>query len=342
VENPPENVLSLDDLRKLPKIDLHRHLEGCLRVRTIIEIARQYGITVPVTAYLRPLVEIQDDEDHSFRTFLSKFSTLRLFYRTPEIINRIAHEAILDAANDGLAYLELIFTPAALGRGQGFALKDVMDWVVASAGKAAHETGITVRLIASVNRHEPVALAEEVVQLAIDRQSSGVCGLDLAGNEAEFPAEPFAALFKYAQGRGLHTQIHAGEWAGPESVRFAIETMHADRIGHGIHVMEDPAVVALARERKIPFTVCLTSNIQSGAVADIASHPVRSMIKAGLNVTLNTDDPSISQITLSSEYLLATRDLGMTLGALRRMNHAAAAAAFIPAEERKALAIKVQ
>ena len=342
MENPPETALSLEDLRKLPKIDLHRHLEGCLRVRTIIEIAREYGITVPATAYLRPLVEIQNDEDRSFRTFLSKFQTLRLFYRTPEIIERITHEAIVDAASDGMAYMELIFTPAALGRCQGFALKDVMDWVVASANKAAIETGLPVRLIVSVNRHEPVTLAEEVVQLAIERKSRGVCGLDLAGNEAEFPADAFVSLFKFAQKHGLRTQIHAGEWGGAENVRFAIENFDADRIGHGIRVMEDPNVVALAREHQTLFTVCLTSNLQSGAVLDLPNHPVKNMLRAGLNVTLNTDDPSISQITLSSEYLLAMRELGLTLGMLRKMNRAAAAAAFLPAEQCRALMIKVQ
>jgi adenosine deaminase len=331
------------DFQKLPKVDLHRHLEGSLRLRTMLEIARKYGLTVPVnTTQLSPLVQVEDREDHNFCTFLAKFQTLRLFYRTPEIITRITNEAITDAANDGVTYLELLFTPVALGRAQGFALKDVMDWVVASAGKAAREQGITVRLVASVNRHEAVALAEETVQLAIDRISAGVCGLDMAGNEAEFPAEPFASLFNYAKTRGLHINVHAGEWAGPGSVRYAIEQLGAERIAHGIRIMEDERVVALARQRNFPFTVCLTSNLQTGAVPDLASHPLPGMLQAGLNASLHTDDPSISQINLSMEYETAHRLLGLSMETLQKMNLAAAQAAFLPETERQVLVRKLQ
>jgi adenosine deaminase len=260
----PSFLLNPEEMRRLPKVDLHRHLEGSLRLRTIMEIARLYGLTVPVsTAQLRPLVEVTEDEGRNFRSFLAKFQTLRLFYRTPEIISRMTHEAIADAAADGLVYLELLFTPIALARAQGFALKDVMDWVVASAAKSAREFGITVRLIASINRHEPVEIAEEITQLAVDRMSAGLCGLDLAGNEAEFPASPFVGLFKQAKVNGLHISVHAGEWGGADNVRFAIEQLGAERIGHGIRILEDPSVTALACERGIPFTVCLTSNVQT-------------------------------------------------------------------------------
>ncbi len=339
---PSFPLLSPEEIQKLPKIDLHRHLEGSLRLRTIMEIARQYGLTVPVnTSQLRPLVEVTDDESHSFRTFLLKFQTLRLFYRTPQIITRITSEAIADAAADGLVYLELMFTPLALGRSQGFALRDVMDWVVASASKAARESGITVRLIASVNRQEPVEAAEEIVRLSVDRMSAGLCGLDLAGNEAEFPAEPFEGLFKEAKASGLHISVHAGEWGGAGNVRFAIEHLGAERIGHGIHIMQDPNVIALARERGIPFTVCLTSNLQTGAVANIASHPLPHMLQAGLEATLNTDDPSISQINLSSEYRLAMERLGFSAQSLRERILAAARAAFLPPGERQGLVNRI-
>jgi adenosine deaminase len=329
--------------QELPKVDLHRHLEGSLRLRTMLDIARHYGVTVPVnTAELKPLVQVEEHEAHNFRNFLAKFQTLRLFYRTPEIISRITREAIADAAHDGVVYLELIFTPVALGRSQGFSLKDVMDWVVASAGRAAREYGITVRLVASVNRHESVAMAEETVQLAVDRMSAGVCGVDLAGNEVDFPAEPFAGLFRQAKASGLRINVHAGEWAGAASIRYAIEQMGAERIAHGIRIMEDLQVTALARERRIPFMVCLTSNVQTGAVPDLDSHPLPLMYQAGLKVSLHTDDPSISQINLSMEYDLAHRRLAMLYSAVREMAINAAQAIFAAESERQELVERLQ
>lgn len=322
----------------MPKVDLHRHLEGSLRLTTMMEIARAFGVTIPVvTSQLRPLVQVQDRDDYSYRNFLAKFQTLRLFYRTPEIIARVTREAVQDAAADHIEYLELRFTPVALGRERGFSLSDVMNWVCDNTREASRQAGIQTRLIVSVNRHEPLALAETVARLAAERIPRGICGLDLAGNEAEYSAEAFIGLFREARSSGLHITIHAGEWSGAQSVGWAIEHLNAERIGHGVRVMEDPNVVALARERRVPFEVCLTSNYHSGVIKDLSSHPFRSMLDAGLTVLLNTDDPSICQITLSDEYRRACNDLGLPMSSLRDCILAAGRAAFLPQIESLAL-----
>lgn len=321
-----------------PKVELHRHLEGSLRLQTMLEIARAHGLTVPFgTGQLRPLVQVQQSDPHTYQNFLAKFNTLRLFYRSPEVIYRVTREAIEDAARDNVRYLELRFTPVALSRAERFPLDDVMDWVCDSARKAAQEFGLRVGLIASVNRHESVELAEQVAWLAAERREQGILGLDLAGNEAEFPAEPFLGVFREAKQAGLHITIHAGEWGGAGNVRTAIEILEAERIGHGVRVMEDPAVVLLARERGVTFEVCLTSNHQSGAVRHLAEHPLMRMIAAGLKVALCTDDPSISQITLSHEYHLACEQLGMTQRRLKETILTAAQASFLPEAEKAAL-----
>lgn len=197
------------------------------------------------------------------------------------------------------------------------------------------------RLIASVNRHEPVELAEEVARLAAERMEQGIVGLDLAGNEAEFPAQPFAGVFREARESGLHVTIHAGEWGGAENVREAIELFNAERIGHGVRVMEDPAVAALARERAVPFEVCVTSNYQSGVVAKLADHPLPRMLEAGLRVTINTDDPSISAITLTDEYRLALEELGISGAALAGCIQTAVRASFLPPAQMDALEQKI-
>ncbi len=323
-----------DFYKSLPKVDLHRHLEGSLRLKTMQEIARAHGMTVPIsTGPLSSLVRVQTSEPTTYQNFLTKFNTLRLFYRSPEVIHRVTREAIEDAANDNVRLLELRFSPVALSRAEGYPMGQVMDWVCESAGKAAREFGIQVVLIASVNRHESVELAEQAAWLAAARTGAGILGLDLAGNEAEFPAAPFLGIFKDAQQSGLKLTVHAGEWAGAADVREAIESFKADRIGHGVRVLEDPQTTAMAGASGIPFEVCITSNLQTGVVRSLREHPVMEMLQAGLNVTLGSDDPSISQIALSGEYQRACEELGMTNKILKERILAAARASFLPEPE---------
>jgi adenosine deaminase len=332
VDNPK------DFYRSLPKVELHRHLEGSLRLKTMQEIVRSANLTVPAgTGPLSSLVQVQESEPSTFQNFLAKFSTLRMFYRSPEIIYRITREAVEDAARDNVRYLELRFTPVALSRAEGFPLGDVMDWVCESAQKAAKEFGIRVGLIVSVNRHESVELAEQVAWSAAARLKHGIVGMDLAGNEAEFPARPFADIFREAKQSGLKLTIHAGEWGGPVNVREALEVFNADRIGHGVRVVEDTLAMALARERGAAFEVCITSNYQTGVIPTSSVHPVMKMLNEGINVTLGTDDPSISQITLTDEYTRVCEELDMPQPRLKERILAAAKAAFLPELERRKL-----
>jgi adenosine deaminase len=324
--------------KSLPKVELHRHLEGSLRLQTMLDVADAHGIIVPDNILrLSDMVQVQDEDPLTFQNFLAKFNTLRLFYKSPDVIDRVTREAVEDAARDNVKYMELRFTPVALSRAERFPLHDVMNWVCASAADAAGEYDIQVRLIASVNRHEGTELAEQVAWLAAGHIERGIVGMDLAGNEAEYSAMPFAGLLKEAQQAGLHLTIHAGEWAGAENVREAIEDLGAERIGHGVRIMEDENVIALARERGTAFEVCVTSNYQSGVVPALSDHPLPRMMQAGLNATLNTDDPSVSRINLSHEFKLAREDLGIPMDILKERVLAAAQAAFLPDEEREAL-----
>ena len=301
-----------------------------MRFDTMLEIARTHGITVPIGSNpFTNLLGEETTEPDTIQNFLTKFKTLRMFYRSPEIIHRVTREAIEDAANDNVRHLELLFSPVALSRAERFPMGQVMDWVCESAGKAAREFGMQVVLIASMNRHESVELAEQAAWLAAARIGSGILGLDLAGNEAEYPAAPFLGIFKEAQQSGLKLTVHAGEWAGAVDVREAIETFNANRIGHGVRVMEDPGTIAMSRERGTPFEVCVTSNLRTGVIQFIREHPVMRMLEAGLNVTLGTDDPSILQIALSGEYRQVCEDLGMEHKTLKKCILAAARASFL-------------
>jgi adenosine deaminase len=329
---------SLNTYRALPKVELHRHLEGSLRLDTMVDIARKHGIEIPEDVLrLSTMVQVQEQDKFTFQNFLSKFNTLRLFYRSPDVIHRITREAIEDAAKDNIRYMELRFTPVALSRAERFPLHDVIDWVITSTKEAAEKSGVIVRLIASVNRHESADLAEQVAWLAIEHLQDGMVALDLAGNEAEYPSEPFYGIFKEAKQSGLHVTIHAGEWGPAKHVKEAIEEIGAERVGHGVRTLEDKDIVDLARERGTAMEVCITSNYQSGVVKSLDTHPLMGMLDAGLNVTINTDDPSISRITLSHEYYTACEDLQMPQNILRQRILAAAQAGFLAEDAKETL-----
>jgi adenosine deaminase len=333
----PETVYNL------PKIDLHRHLEGSIRISTLTDLVQSEGIDLPADrASLRRIVQVCQDDPKTSENFLSKFKYIRDFYRSPEIIQRIVRETIIDAAEDKVIYLELQFTPFALAQSKDFPLPEVVDWVIDSALQTADQVGIGVGLIASFNRHESMQIAEQVVEVAIDRVGKGIVGLGLSGNEVDFPAEPFVGLFRAAQNAGLEITIHAGEWTGAETVRHAIEQIGARRIGHGIRIMENPEVIALARERRTVFEVCLSSNLQSGVINLIEEHPLPDMIQAGLQVTLNTDDPGVSNICLSDEFRIAMDSLGLTRTTLSALTLVAAQAAFMDPAGKRQLEISLQ
>jgi len=309
-----------------------------LRLDTMVDVAQKHGIEIPKDVLrLSTLVQVQEEDKFTFQNFLSKFNTLRMFYRTPEVIHRVTREAIEDAARDNVRYLELRFTPVALSRAERFPLHDVINWVISSANEAAQKHNIIVRLIASVNRHESADLAEQVAWLATEHTKDGIVALDIAGNETEFKSEPFYGIFKEAKQAGLHVTVHAGEWGPAIHVKEAIEELGAERIGHGVRVLEDQNITALARERQTAFEVCITSNYQSGVVASLDAHPLVEMLKAGLNATINTDDPSISRITLSHEYYTACEDLQMSQASLSDRIIAAAQAGFLPDNEKQIL-----
>ncbi len=333
-----EDTAPLNKYFSLPKVELHRHLEGSLRLTTMLDIARQHGVTVPASMFnLSGLVQVQDKDPMTFTNFLDKFKTLRLFYKSPDVIDRVTREAVEDAARDNVRYLELRFTPVALSRAEGFPLNDVMDWVVASAQEAAKKFKIKVGLIASVNRHESPELAEQVAWLAAEYIKDGLTGLDLAGNEAEFKSEPFYGIFREAKQAGLHITIHAGEWGPAENVSDALQNLNAERIGHGVRVLESEKATQLARELGAVFEVCVTSNYQSGVVESLIEHPLPRMFEAGLKATVNTDDPSVSRITLSHEYQHVCEELLVPMDVLKNSVIDAARAAFLPDDEKQEL-----
>jgi adenosine deaminase len=339
---PAERALR-QEILDLPKVDLHRHLEGSLRLETLAEIAREHGVDLPshTIEELRPYVQVTDDSP-DFLGFLEKFELLRRFYRTPAAIGRMAYEAVADAAADNVKYLELRFNPEALANARKFTLEAVTDWVIEAVQRAQADRDITVRLILTIKRNVPVAVAWQIAGIAMDRHEAGVVGIDLAGDERNFPARPYAPVFRAAKAAGLGVTIHAGEGAGAESVREAIEVLGADRLGHGIRAIENSQVARAVRERGVVLEVCLTSNLQTGVVHSLMQHPLRDLLFLQLQVTLNTDDPSVSDTTLSDEYHVAMEQLRIDRHVLGGIILRGINAAFLPSAERRVLVMRFQ
>ncbi len=320
---------------ELPKIDLHRHVEGSLRLNTLADIALEHGIDLPSydIEQLRPYVQMTEDVP-DFHRFLEKFQLLRRFYTSKEAVQRITREAIFDAASDNIKYLELRFNPVALARIQNFPLHEVVAWVEEATAQAQEsKQGIRTCLILQIGREEPMRTANEIVDIAIDRFGPLVRGIDLAGDEVNYPAHLFTEQFRRAREAGLNITAHAGEAVGARSVHEAVTCLGARRIGHGIRAVENSDVVRMVYENEIALEVCPTSNIHTGVVRGLKQHPLIDLFNLRLRVTLNTDDPSVSATTLSNEYVTAITAIGLKRKfAYRALRHAVDAA-FLPPEE---------
>ena len=312
------------DLQALPKVELHRHLEGSVRFDTFVELARETGLDLP-RAELRRRTSMKGEKP-GFLRFLSKFQLYRGLYPSRDWIERVAFEAAEDAKKDGVTYLELRFSPTHFGRRMQAAGEDVAAWVARGARRA----GIDVGFIATFGRDFGVKGNEPTTRAV--RGTTLFSGLDLAGNEA-VSARPFAPLFRSLK---LPATIHAGEAGGAANVLEAMDQFGARRIGHGVRILGDRGALRRAVLERVVFETCPTSEVQTGAAKAGARHPVARMKDAGLRVTINTDDPTICGTSLSAERRAAKR-MGFTDGDLRRTVREAAMAAFVPESRRRKL-----
>jgi adenosine deaminase len=318
-------------MRAFPKVDLHRHLEGSISAETLVRIAAQYGGDLPAYTVeeLRPYIQM-NAASQGFALFFQKFKVYRGFYPCRKAIEDVAYTAVMEAARDTVKYLELRYSPSHFAGPSRFREGDVIEWITGAIEKASVDFDIIVIPILTISRDFGHELAENTVRHASQLTPGFFYGLDIAGDEAANSAKPFSDLFALAKNSGLRLTIHAGEACGPENVLEAITCFKADRIGHGVRSVEDVSIMALLRERRVLLELCLTSNVHTGVVASVAAHPIRRLMEAGIPVSINTDDPAISGITLSGEYVEAVTKLGFTESELKAVNLEALDHAFHP------------
>ena len=322
---------------KLPFCDLHRHLDGSVRLQTIIDLAQEHGIELPAHTVesLRPHVQVMGAES-GLMEFIAKFRYLSEVLFNAEACRRIARENVEDAQREGIDYIELRFSPSFMAQAHRLDPSEVVEAVITGAGEGAIATGVRTQLIGILSRTYGVEACLAELEALLEHRESLVA-VDLAGDEKKFPAVLFGEHFNRVRDAGLHVTIHAGEADGAHSVWSAINDLGAERIGHGIRSVEDPALVECLVSRNIGLEVCLTSNVQTSTVIDLQSHPARYLLQQGVTLNLNTDDPGISGIDLPHEFEVAAPAAGLDAAMIRQSQLNALDMAFISADEKAGL-----
>src|SRR5256885_6008440 len=314
---------------QLPLIDLHRHLDGSVRLNTILEVGKKHGVKLPGATpdELRPHVQVMERQP-GVMAFISKMLWMTAVLGDADACQRIARENVEDAKREGIDYIELRFSPWFMSEPHGLDLNRVVEAVVRGVRDGAQETGVRVKLIGILSRTYGVEIAHKELA-ALLTQREHIVALDLAGDEGNFPPKLFAEHFRHARDAGWRVTVHAGESAGPESVWNAIRLLGAERIGHGVRAMEDPVLVDHLVQKQIGVEVNLTSNVQTSTVPDLASHPMRQMLERGMMASLNTDDPGVSAIDLRYEFDVAAPAAGLSQKQIRQAQRNALETAFL-------------
>ncbi|AVU35286.1 TPA: adenosine deaminase [Serratia marcescens] len=327
---------------RLPLTDIHRHLDGNIRAQTILNLGRQFNLALPANDLesLRPHVQITHAEP-DLVSFLQKLDWGVAVLGDLDACRRVAYENVEDAANAGLHYAELRFSPYYMAMKHQLPVAGVVEAVIDGIRSGCRDRDIDIRLIGIMSRtFGEAACLQELEGLLAHRD--GITALDLAGDELGFPGSLFLNHFNRARDAGLRITVHAGEAAGPESIWQAIRELGAERIGHGVKAVEDPALMDFLAEHGIGIESCLTSNIQTSTVPSLAQHPLATFLRHGVRASINTDDPAVQGIEIEHEYRVAAPQAGLTPEEIRTAQENGLKLAFLSEQEKQALRAKVQ
>lgn len=328
--------------KDLPLTDIHRHLDGNIRAQTILELGRQHNIVLPADTLdtLRPHVQVTSLEP-DLVSFLSKLDWGVKVLADLDACRRVAYENIEDAARNGIHYVELRFSPGYMAMTHNLPVAGVVEAVIAGVQQGCRDFPVKANLIGIMSRTFGEAACEQELNALLAHRDS-ITALDLAGDELGFPGSLFLNHFNRARDAGWRITVHAGEAAGPESIWQAIRELGAERIGHGVKAVEDPALMDFLVEQRIGIESCLTSNIQTSTVAELARHPLKTFLEHGVLASLNTDDPAVQGVDLIHEYEVAAPAAGLSAAQIRQAQINGLEIAFLSAQEKQALIKKVQ
>jgi adenosine deaminase len=334
-------MLTPELIARLPKAELHTHLDSSLRPETMIELARDVRFQLPTRdpSELRRFMRV--DDAANLEDYLERFEYTIPLLQSAEAIERVSYEMVEDAGRDRIRYLEVRYCPW-LSRRQGLSMERALEAELAGLARGERDFGVVTRVINCSLRHYDPAVSLEIARLSVAYRDQGVVAFDLAGGEAGRPAGAHRAAFDVAAEGKLGITVHAGEAAGAESIADALHHCHADRIGHGTRLYEDPTLQAYVRDRRILLEINITSNVQTHAVPAASAHPVRAYFDQGLAVTLCTDGWLMCGVTLSDEYWLAHTVLGFNREEIDQMILTGFEGSFLPWPERGSLVARVR
>ncbi len=330
-------ALTLEAIQHLPKTDLHVHLDGSLRLTTILDIAQQDNIPLPADTpeALARAMHVGENTG-SLVEYLKAFDVTLRVLQTEDSLYRVAYELATDAAAENVRYMEVRYAPMLHTR-QGVPLTRVVEAVLAGLRAAERDHGILSNVIICGIRNIAPESSLEMAQLAVAYKNRGVVGFDLAGAEYDHPAKHHRESFQLIRNNNINCTIHAGEAYGPESIKQAIHVCGAHRIGHGCRLREDGDLLHYICDHRVPLECCPSSNVQTGAVKDLATHPLRLYFDLGLRVTVNTDNRLITDTSVSKELFLVHKHMNFTLQEIRQLVLNGFKSAFLPFHERRAL-----
>lgn len=319
--------MSLHDfIREMPKVELHVHLEGSIRPTTLLTLAERSGVDLPANdlAGLREFYRFTD-----FDHFLQVYFAISSCLKTVDDFDLIAYEFGADMARQNTCYAEVTFTPHTNVVNTGLPFDDIMAGLNDGRARAQADFGVEFQWVLDIVRNDPDS-RHQVARWAAGAMDRGVVGFGLGGGEQGHPPEWFVDAYAVAREAGLHSVPHAGETVGPESVWGAIRELGAERLGHGVRSVEDPALVDYLCEHQIPLEVCPTSNLCLGVYAAYEVHPFRWLWEQGVYVTVNSDDPPMFNTDLVQEYQALAEHLDFTAAELEQLSLAALQASFLP------------
>lgn len=325
-------------LRRLPKAELHCHLDGSVRPQTLLELGSEYGVAMPRhdAESLRRFMLVEDARN--LEEYLERFDVTLSVLQTAEALERVTYELVEDAARDGVRYMEIRYSPV-LNVRRGLSLGETIEAPLRGIARAERETGTIGRLIVCAIRTMSPDVSMELAQLAVAYKRKGVVGFDLAGAEAENPASLHVKAFDYVRQHDMACTCHAGEGDDASSIRQAVHVCGAHRLGHATRLFEDDSLAEYVNDRRIALEICLTSNVQTRVAPTYEAHPLRRYFDRGMNVVLNTDNRLMSGTTLTDEYEHAANQLGFDFDELARIALNGFESAFLPYEERQRLAL---
>src|SRR5258706_4261478 len=332
---PGPGQVPFEVFRALPKTDLHVHLDGSLRLETILELARQYGVELPAIDVPGLNAAIGCGRNFgSLVEYLRGFDITLGVMQTEEALERIAFEVAEDAHRENVRYMEVRYAPM-LHTQRGLKLTKVVEAVLHGLRRARETYGIKANIIICGIRNISAESSYQMAELAVAYKGRGVVGFDLAGAEYDHPAKHHKAAFQLVRDNNINTTIHAGEAYGPESIAQALHVCGAHRIGHGCRLREDGDLLHYVNDHRIPLECCPSSNVQTGAVRDLQSHPLKLYFNLGLRVTVNTDNRLVTDTTVSNELWLCHTQMGMSFRDIKSMIMAGFKSSFLPFHERQ-------